>query len=230
MGDSEQSSAPADPPASGAEATAAPRTYSVVAISSVEGEPDAGVRGVRYDWQEDGLSHIKVDDPNYPFLLYLDLSSEGLRELRVSAQENRTLGRVDVQAIPLRLVADLVRLGVDLNLAVQSCMEQGVSLEGTQAVPLSDDAQSVLRQVLQCLYDRQPKARGGSERDDLRRRVVTEYKQAVVDGERAPRKAVSRRLGYSSQYIGQLLVEARRLGELESTVPGRKNRFLGTHS
>lgn len=209
--------------------SAAPRTYSVVAISSTAGERDAGVSGVRYDWQEGGIAHLEVDDPHYPFLLYLDLSNEGLRELRVSARENRTLGRVDVQAIPIRLVADLVRLGVDLNLAVQSCVEQGVSLEDTQPVALSDDAQSVLLQVLQCLYDRQPKARGGSERDDLRRRVVSEYKRAVVDDERAPRKVVSRRLGYSSQYIGQLLVEARRLGELESTVPGRKNRFPETN-
>ncbi len=201
-----------------------PRSYSVVVICSTAGEPSAGVSGVRYDWQEGGLARMQVDDPHYPFVLHLDLNAEGLQELRIVARDDRALGRKDVRALPLPLAADLLRLGVDLNLAVQSCVEQGVPLDNvSQSVAPSADLQTALLQVLDSLYKRQPKTRGSS--DDLRRRVVSEYKRAVVDGERAPRKAVSRRLGYSAQYVGQLLVEARRLGELESTAPGRKNRF-----
>lgn len=74
--------------------------------------------------------------------------------------------------------------------------------------------------VLDRVTRRQGRPRS-SDREALLRQVVIAYREAVAIDHNAPRKVAAARLGYSSGYVGRLLVEARKKGLLGLADPGR---------
>jgi hypothetical protein len=90
--------------------------------------------------------------------------------------------------------------------------------------PADPDARRVLAERQGRVLDhlsRRPGRPRTNDREGLLRQVVNAYRAAVAEEHRAPRKVTAARLGYSSGYVGRLLVEARKKGLLGPADSGR---------
>jgi hypothetical protein len=72
------------------------------------------------------------------------------------------------------------------------------------------DATQALRSLAWSPRQRPVQRARGGRREDLLREVADAYRQAVADGDPAPRTTLASRFGYSPAHIGRLLVAARR--------------------
>jgi hypothetical protein len=170
-----------------------------------------------------GLTTLVLDDYSSRGVLRMDVYRDGVRDVRVVAREDgQLMGADDLRALSLgATLADLAVLGDLVLEELQAHLDSGGELDDWRVVSIEGSASDALTHLLGLLERRR-----GSV--DLRLRVVELYRRAVrgdlgEPAKRAPRKAVARQVGYSDAYVGRLLVEARELGLLEKTTPGRKN-------
>ncbi len=194
------------------------------AFSALWETTEGGGRAVlRFESLDGKIGTLTYDSPVYSFVLVLLVEAEGVRELRLTPRSG-LLARRDIRPLPLPMADELVKLATDVMAAVRDAVEVGLDPDVPSWVA-GPDAEAIngLGRMLAALRKRQDKrSLGRHGREQLRARVVQEYRLAVQNGDRAPRRVVSERVGYSVQYVAQLLAEARRAGELGATVPGRK--------
>jgi hypothetical protein len=81
--------------------------------------------------------------------------------------------------------------------------EREISVDGLSAT-------QALRALAWSPRQRPVKRARGSRREDLLRQVADAYREAIDDGDPAPRTTLATRFGYSPAHIGRLLVAARR--------------------
>lgn len=180
-----------------------------------------------------GLTTIVLDDHASEAVVRLDLYGEGIDQVRVTARgDGRLMSAADLRAVPpMVALADLAQLG-DVILASLSVLldnkDSAASLGDMvgEVMTVNGSAENALLHLVGLL---QRKRAQGAEGAELRRQVAENYRMAIdgklgAEAQRAPRKAVARMVFKSEAYVGRLLVEARDMGLLEQTTPGRKNQ------
>lgn len=153
---------------------------------------------------------VRLDDPDLQFVLEASASTDGLHQLHVlppsDAEEPAVLNTRDPA---LRRLTRLVEPW--LHLAAEYRDHQGEQpTVAPNPAPTAEAAIARTRAALAGVV-RAPGTRArGEAKAALLARVVEEYKRAVAAKSKQPRVVVGVKLGYSSQHIGRLLVEARR--------------------
>ncbi len=118
------------------------------------------------------------------------------------------------------------------RLSIRKLMVDSVPMlnlvEGDALEPFDDSGDPESRRALTerqgRVLDRMSRRQGrprSTNREALLHQVVDAYRTAVALDHNAPRKVAAAQLGYSSGYVGRLLVEARRKGLLGPADPGR---------
>jgi hypothetical protein len=161
---------------------------------------------------------VWLHDPALPFVVEAKGTERGLFELSMKVRTQQPLDQrkhPDLnQSIRLanpsgrqvvRIVEEWVRLGLEVG--------RNPSRRGKVPLPEASSVEEALARVRSALTGnlREPGTRKrGEAKQLLLEDVVEKYRQAIQDRHRYPRKVVADQLGYSSEHIGRLLVEARK--------------------
>lgn len=173
---------------------------------------------------------VIFDDGGLPYVVALELTPAGTRDVRVAARGDSDVVDPEDFRGPIlgRAVSDLAAIGQALLKASEARMDEGLSWADVppSVTVAGGSGGDALLHLLGLIEKRQERSAASV---NLRQRVVDSYRLALAgdlgsEAKRAPRHAVAKIVFKSPAHVGRLLVEARMLGLLDGTTPGRKNR------
>lgn len=162
----------------------------------------------RANYLDDGRLEVEVDDPSLPHLVFGTVTPGGRLErfsLRarqageISASDLRTPGLVQT----LRQAAILMQMAAPGGVMNMTALP-------AEGRTLREAARRATRAASRIKPKRPGRRVRGAAAEALVEQVAVMYREQVAMGNPSPRQAIKDELGYSPEYIGRLLVKARR--------------------